>query len=38
MSGPGTPPVAELFAEVVGQDAAVATLRASARHLSLIHI
>jgi DNA polymerase-3 subunit delta' len=32
MSGPGTPPVAELFAEVVGQDAAVATLRASARH------
>jgi DNA polymerase-3 subunit delta' len=32
MSGPDAPPVAELFAAVVGQGAAVATLRAAARH------
>jgi DNA polymerase III subunit delta' len=32
VSGPDTPPVAALFAEVVGQDQAVAALRAAARH------
>lgn len=32
MSAPDVPPVAELFAEVVGQGPAVATLRAAARH------
>jgi len=32
MSVPDVPPVAELFAEVVGQGPAVATLRAAARH------
>jgi DNA polymerase III subunit delta' len=32
LSAPDRPPVAELFAEVVGQVGAVATLRAAARH------